>query len=200
MLSQHPQFEQDPEKYLEHRFHELLLHWLDHVGGYLLQKDSFNIEIVFFERFLLSFDFQLEELIKYLDLKLERSHTATIKEQTSFELLKENNPYHLHRGTYGQWKDQLSSDQKSDADKIVGPMLELLGYPVKEEDFGSRLPTYPRESEPVIFKEARFAGRGNLYDQARYAISLLRSRRPFSEKLAKGMDYLLKKGRWDQSS
>jgi len=199
ILSQHPHNEQNPKMYLHHRFYELLLHWLDHVEGYLIRKDLLNIQIVFYERFLYSFVAQLKEVLEHLDITLDQEDISTIKERTSFRKLQDQDHDHMRQGTHGQWVDQFTDAQKLDAEKMLGPMLYLLGYPEKNREFGRPIIGYSETITPERIQEARLVGWGNLGDQVRYAISFLKSRRSLSEKLVKGLDYLFRRGRWYRS-
>jgi aryl sulfotransferase len=129
MLKYFPQEEKDPLKFLQKNFENLMHEWVWHVFDHLRFSAQFNIHIVFYEKFLLDFQQELNRLLNFFEINLDIEKRISIEEAVSFKKLKFKNPKHLNKGTSGDWMDQLSDEQVSKAEVIAGPLLRYLGYP-----------------------------------------------------------------------
>ena len=196
MLAQHPQQETDAETFLKHRLYEQMITWVQHLGGYLLHAEEFRIHFVFYERLLHDFDNEYARLLSYLGMHLSGEGISQVKESTRFENMKKQNPHHLRKGEAGGWVNVLIPKQVRQVVKISGSMMEILSYPLTGPE-GTALPCMPTQIDRDQVRRAISTARGSLGDKLRYAWGFATSRRPFSEKLSKGLEYLQRKGRWD---
>lgn len=131
MLKYFPQEEKDPQRFLEKNFEPLMHEWVWHVFDHIRLSRQYNIHLCFFEGFLLNFQDELSRLLNYLDLNLAETERTALEEAVSFSTLKKNNPKHLKKGTSGYWMDQLSDEHMEKAERMSGPLLRYLGYPLK---------------------------------------------------------------------
>lgn len=114
------------------------------MAGYLAHKDTHDIHIVSYERFLYAFETELGCLLDYLGLDLSRKTIHEVKHNMSFHSMKNKNPHHVRKGQSGCWQKTLPNRQKRWAKDICGPMLKLLHYPIEESVSETSLP-YPRK-------------------------------------------------------
>lgn len=128
MMKYFPQPESNPKKYLEHNFDKLMQTWVWHVFDHLKFSREFGIQILFYESFLEDFQSELSSLLEYLKIDLADSQKLNLEKDLSFTSMKEKNPKHLKKGTFGYWQDQLNTAQKERAEIIAGPLLKVLGY------------------------------------------------------------------------
>lgn len=128
MLKYYPQPEQNPGKYLEKHFDDLMKEWVWHVFDHLRFRRKYDLKILFYESFLASFQEELAGLLEYLEVGMTAEERVQLEEEVSFETMKKSNPKHLKKGTRGYWKNQLSAEQKEKAERIAGPLLKRLGY------------------------------------------------------------------------
>jgi aryl sulfotransferase len=196
MREQHPNAEPDEEAFLRHRLYELVLTWIQHVGGCLLHLQEYSIHVVFYERLLQSFDSEFQSLMEYLEINLPPKQVEALKQAVQFSAMKKRSPQHVRKGQAGQWSQVLTAAQKRQVAKMASPLLALLNYPIDESEIGKRLPEIPADLEPGQVRLALQAGRGDLGDKLRYALAFSASRRPLGEKISKGMAFLFGKGRW----
>ena len=195
MQEQHPGGERTSEEYLDHRFAELIFAWVQHVGGYLLRQEEYGIYVIFYERLLADLEGELQALLAYLGVSLPPEEITAIQDAVTFTTMKQKSPHHVRKGQAGGWVDALSPAQKAQAQKIAGSLMALLGYPLAEGQVG-KLPelSAPLDAQQII--EAMRLSRGGWQDKLAYGAAFLRSRRPLGEKLQKGMQFLLGRGRW----
>ncbi|MDQ3534058.1 MAG: sulfotransferase domain-containing protein [Bacteroidota bacterium] len=139
MLKYFPQEEKNPETYLDKNFEQLMHEWVWQVYDHLRYNRQYNIHIIFYENLISSFQQELESLLKYLQVNLEENEKYKLEESVSFDTLKIKNPKHLNKGTFGYWKDQLTESQTLLANKIAGPLMNLLGYPLLEGEKLSKI-------------------------------------------------------------
>jgi aryl sulfotransferase len=198
MLAQHPQQEPDAETFLKHRLYEQIITWVQHLGGYLLHADEFRIHFAFYERLLHDFDYEYTRILAYLGVKLSADAFSQVRESARFENMKKHNPHHLRKGESGGWVNVLTPAQARQVVQIAGPMMEMLGYPLTEPA-GNALPSMPTHVDHDQVRQAISTARGGLADKLRYAWAFATSRRPVGEKLAKGLEYLQRKGRWNSN-
>ena len=194
MQTQHPVRERDSEEFVNHRLYELVLHWVQHTGGYLLNKEQFDVHFVFYERLLENFEECIQSLSRYLEVELSVQDVKRIKEATEFSSMKAKNPHHLSKGISSQWKTSLTPSQKAQVLRIAGPILEYLNYPISEEQ--NLLPVMPQTVDHALITQAIKQSRGNLLDKFIYAKAYFSSRRPLKEKIKRGSEFLFGVGRW----
>jgi aryl sulfotransferase len=195
MLEQHPQQEPDASAFLKHRLYEQVLTWVQHVGGYLLHAENYRLHFIFYERLLQDFDAEYQRLLEYLEIPLSASAISEVRESTRFENMKKQNPHHLRKGESGGWAKVLTNFQVQQVTKMAGPMMEILGYPLTEP-VSAAFPTIVSPLDGAQIRQAISAARGGLPENLQYAWAFATSRRPLSEKIKKGIQYLQKKGRW----
>ena len=198
MLAQHPQQEPDADTFLKHRLYEQIFTWVQHLGGYLSHADEFRIHFIFYERLLNDFDREYTRLLAYLGVKLSAEAFSQVKESARFENMKKQNPHHLRKGESGGWVNVLTPAQARQVEKIAGPMMEILRYPLMMSA-GDGLPGMPTLIDQGQVRRAMAAARGGLAEQIRYVWAFATSRRPVREKLTKGLEYLQRKGRWNSN-
>ena len=182
--------ENSPDEYLANRLAGSTITWVRHVARHLQYQHEFRIHFVFFERLLNDTDDELRRLLDYLELDLNDEKFAELKSTITFSSMKERDPEHVSSGQSGTWRTKLTDTQKKLVVRLAGPLLEKLNYPLDQDD--QRLPQLPES--PITAKFANTAvarSRGTLWDKAALALSLLRSRRPLSQKLSKGFRFLL---------
>ncbi len=196
MQAQHPNAEPDEETFLQHRLYELVLTWIQHVGGYLLHLQEYPVHVIFYERLLQSFDLEFQALTDYLEISLPAQQAQALKQAVEFSSMKKKSPQHVRKGQAGQWVEVLTAAQKRQVAKMASPLLALLNYPIDKSGIGEGLPKLPARLEPEQVRSAIQAGRGDLGDKLRYALAFSTSRRPLAEKISKGMAFLLGKDRW----
>lgn len=194
MQAQHPVREGDPEEFLNHRLYELVLHWVQHTSGYILNKEQFDVHFVFYERLLENFEECIQALLKYLKVELSAQEVKRIKEVTEFSSMKAKNPHHLSKGISSQWITSLTPFQKAQVLRIAGPILEYLNYPISEDQ--NMLPLMPETVDHALIRQAIKQSRGNLKDKFVYAKAYFSSRRSLKEKIIRGGEFLFGAGRW----
>lgn len=196
VLEQHPHKEPDQNAFVKHRLYELVLSWVQHVGGYLMHKDEYQFHVVCYERLLHSFDEELSHIVEYLGVDLPSSEFDVISDAVDFSTMKKKSPYHVRKGKSGQWVDVLNSAQIIQVNKMAGPLLSLLNYPLEESQVGESLPQLPGELDRCEIKVAMDSSRGDFFDKMKYAYAFLTSRRPLMEKFGKGLGFLFARGKW----
>lgn len=131
---------QNPNLYLDKKLeHEIYL-WVTHVGGYLKLRSQFPIHVVFYERFIHSFDEELSHLIDYLGLNLSDSSRKKIQNSVSFESMKAKDPQHVRSGKIYSWGALLTKKQKRGVLNIAKPMLKFLNYPLHLDEKNEKFP------------------------------------------------------------
>lgn len=131
---------QNPNLYLDKKLaHEIYL-WVQHVGGYLKLQSQFPIHVVFYERFIHSFDEELSDLIDYLGLNLSQGSKERIRNTAAFESMKAKDPQHVRAGKIYQWNTLLTKRQKKRVLHIAKPMLKFLNYPLRLDEKNEKLP------------------------------------------------------------
>ncbi len=125
-----------PKEYLDYHLSSLIDNWTKHVGGHLQHRDDARIHFVMYERLLDSPQEEITDLTRFLGLDLEREQLDRVLAKTSFGELKQVQPNHLVAGSWGQWRDALSSHQVRQARSLAGPLLEYFGYPPDNRALG----------------------------------------------------------------
>jgi len=189
--SQKTHQETSPESYLENRMAGAIVSWVRHVGHHLQNREAFNIHFVFYEKMLNDLDGELGRLLAYLDLDLDQAQFEELKGRIVFASMKKRDPGHVSTGKSYRWMNTFSDKQKEQAIRVAGPMLEALGYPMCESET-PELPHLPAADLPLDFIDKAIShSRGSLIDKLNLAAKLLQSRRPWSEKIRKGVKFLL---------
>lgn len=107
--------------------------WKQHVGGFLRFRSRLPMHIIFYERLLCDFDHELTKLLGYLELTLNKKKRSNITEAVHFKTMKKKNPFHIRKGKFGQWKENLTDSQVNEARQIVGQLCSFLNYQIKKE-------------------------------------------------------------------
>ncbi|NER02574.1 MAG: sulfotransferase domain-containing protein [Okeania sp. SIO3C4] len=125
--------ETNPETYLINNLTTIISDWMNHVGGYLKHQKYLNIHFVFYERLLDDFDLELEKILEYLEIELDKNARGEIKEKVSFNSMKQDSPNHIRKGQLAQWVNILSDSQKEEVLQMATPLLKLLNYPLNNQ-------------------------------------------------------------------
>ncbi len=170
-----PRKEKTVDEFIDNNFNNIIRKWVRHVGGYLEQMDSLNIHIVFYEKFLHLFDDEMTRLLDYLEINLDDSAVQQIKKDVNFSTMKSENPMHVRKGRSGGWMLGLNKSQKTQADNILSPMLELLGYPSTENQIGNSLPNIPDHLKSINIKNAiTYANRVPFTEKLKFVYKIIR--------------------------
>ncbi|NJP04816.1 MAG: sulfotransferase domain-containing protein [Chloroflexaceae bacterium] len=133
-----------PEEVLDRQLAMHVGAWALHVGQYLLHRDHIGLYLLFYERMLYDFDNELQRLLHYLGLELDQAARDRIKQSTSFDTMKRQNPGHVRAGRSSGWVDTLTPAQKQRAVRVGAPMLNILQYPLNDSRNAERmLPVAP---------------------------------------------------------
>ncbi len=161
--------EPDPDTYLKRQLEGLIRHWVQHVGGYLIHKKDLQIHIVFYERLLHSFDIEINHLLEYLGIELDKEVIEHIKSEVDLMCMKSENPHHVRKGKSGEWINALTDAQKNQVIRIAGPMFEILNYPIYDKSINDGvLPCMPvKLTSGQIEKAIAHAKRKNLTEKFR---------------------------------
>lgn len=146
MRRYNPHGERDPDTFLDKTLALRMKVWAEHVGGYLKARERLNIHVVFYERLRHDFEAELQHLLAYLGIALGEEDIARIRQDVDFAAMHSANPQHVRKGEAGQWRQVLSQRQQRRARRVAGPMLRLLGYPLRAEEIDG-LPHLPARLE-----------------------------------------------------
>lgn len=196
MQSQHQAVDNSPEEYLHSHLGEVLLSWVQHVGGYLQNLEAYNIYPVFYERLLADLPGELRKLGQYLGTPLNDTALTNIEQKVTFDSMQSESPHHVRKGRANQWRYGLDAAQQQQAEQIAGAMLDLLSYPRASDPNEAGIPVLPSNLDKQALQAAIAESRGGIARQASLALQFLTSRRPIKEKIHKGMDFMLGRGRW----
>lgn len=134
-----PTKEKTAQEYIEKHLVRLMKRWNNHVLGFLNVYKSLNIHIIFYENLLNDFQYELGQLLDYLEIDLSQACREKIETMTSFENMKQKSPGHLHKAGLYRWFDKFSEEQLSITDKYCGDLISALNYP----DSSDKHPTLP---------------------------------------------------------
>jgi aryl sulfotransferase len=152
-----------PEEFLEGEYERLLEQWVWFYGNYLLHHQELNLHFVFYERLLKDFQFELDELLTYLNVSLNSSEKAQVARAVSFSNMKEESPGHLQKGKSRKWVDQLSQEQQKKAAETAGFLMDIFNYPLSASH-NDTLPEYPKQfPEKDLLKKLEKINWKNLY-------------------------------------
>ncbi|NEP24484.1 sulfotransferase domain-containing protein [Moorena sp. SIO3I6] len=124
----------NPQVYLTNRLNDIISDWVNHVSDYLNYRDEFKIYIVFYENFVQDFDKELQKLLNYLEIELNKVELDEIKNKVKFTTMKQENPNHVRKGNKGQWLEIFSDDQNRQVLELAKPLLQVLNYPINREE------------------------------------------------------------------
>ena len=124
----------NPQNYLNHHLTDIISDWINHVGEYLKYRHEFGIHIIFYERLACNLDEELKILLNYLELKIKPTDIEKIKNKVDFNTMKRENPNHLRKGNKGQWVEIFSEQQNRQVLKLAKPLLQVLNYPINQEE------------------------------------------------------------------
>ena len=181
--------EPDEATYLRHRIYGMTVKWVRHVGGYLMHGLPMGLHVVFYERLLKDPISEVAALAKYLDLTVDDLALRAVTSETGFESMRRQDPAHVRRGRAGDWRNALTDSQQEQVARLAGPMLSLLGYPVRAEHDWP--PELDRAIEPRQIARAVRAANGGVWDKVRLGWALIASRRPLWQKVRRGTSFML---------
>jgi len=142
MQTYYPTFYDNPATYLDMELEVLCNHWSNHVMEYLERFPFDNIYFIFYENLLMDFDGELDNILRYLEIDLSDDQKLEVKESTKFKTMKADSPNHVNKANLYNWKFKLSAKQKQRVVEQIYPVLELLNYPIKDQE----------EKKPNLFK------------------------------------------------
>jgi aryl sulfotransferase len=159
--------ELEPDIWFSNAFEPRMKLWVRHVGGYLKHMHELSMHVIFYERLLHSFRTEFDRLLDYLEIDLDESSIERIQHEVDFTTMKKKNPQHVRKGRSNQWEDLFSDGQKRQAQRIAGPMCELLHYPCgKVSKASEALPSVPQHlSEEKIDSAIRHATRRTIFEK-----------------------------------
>ena len=151
---------------------EVVFHWVQHVSGYLLDRNALDVHFIIYERLLFDFDTEMTRLLEYLDIPPSAELLAKVKQDVRFDSMKSTNPQHVREGSTGEWTERLSAAQIKTADAIAAPLLRLLHYPITAKEFKKEpFKNLPRVPDPLraedLKRALRHADRWALIDKVR---------------------------------
>ncbi|MBV7339685.1 sulfotransferase domain-containing protein [Chloroflexi bacterium TSY] len=191
IIKYHPNYEGSADLFLTNVLDGMLREWVDHVGGYLKQREALGIHVVFYEQLLHNFDETLSNLLNYLEIELDQAAVAQIKQEVTFKSMQQEHPNHVRKGTFGQWQGVFTGTQKKQADQIAGQMIALLGYPTSrvkalESDtatmMSSTLPVLPADLSQHQLDQAIAQAQRTLHDEVLRVYDFVVSQRPVKAK------------------
>ncbi len=153
MRRYNPHSERDPDTFLDKTLALRMKVWAEHVGGYLKARERLNIHIVFYERLRRDFETELRRLLDYLGVALNEEDIARIRQDVDFATMHSVNPQHVRKGEAGQWRRVLSERQQRRARRVAGPLLRLLGYPLRAAEV-DQLPDLPTQLDAAQLDRA----------------------------------------------
>lgn len=148
MKTYYPNDIESKQEYLEKRLEGKLRRWMQHVGPYVAHAEELDLHVVFYERFLLDFDNELDRLLEYLGISLDEDERRAVQEAVTFQSMKEQDPEHVQQGKAGKWCEQMTSAQKRRSEAVAGPLMEKLGYPLQDTTDEIR-PSVPDQITPA---------------------------------------------------
>lgn len=154
MKTYYPNDIESKQEYLEKSLEGKLRSWVQHVGPYLAHADELDLHVVFYERFLLDFENELDRLLEYLEISLDENERRSVQEAVTFQEMKEKDPEHVQKGQAGKWREQMTEGQKQRSRKITGPLLKRLGYPTKVDETADIFPSTPTSFSVAEAEEA----------------------------------------------
>lgn len=134
MKNYYPTYHESPAIYLDQELETLVNHWSNHVLEYLDRFPFDNIYFIFYENLLVSFEHELENILKYLQIPLSKEQIKAIGEATNHKNMKSDSPNHVNNVKLYKWQQKLSTEQKDRVLDQIYPVLELLNYPINEEE------------------------------------------------------------------
>jgi hypothetical protein len=118
----------NPASYLERTVEDFAWYWVKHVASFLAARRRLGLRVMFYEDLVGDLRAQLAELAGVLGLDLTPAALDELVAELDFGAMRASSPQHLRSGRFGQWRSELTADQAERADRIAGPMLDLLGY------------------------------------------------------------------------
>lgn len=107
--------------------------WFDHIRGWLPMRDKENVLILSYEELKRDTRSAVEKICQFLGKKLEPEELSSVVENSSFQVMKENNMSNfsllkglhlgdtgclLRKGTPGDWKNYFTVAQAEAFDKL----------------------------------------------------------------------------------
>ncbi len=142
-----PQPHADPQHLLDAQLQTWTQDWVRHVAAHLHRREAMDIHCLRYERLLLEPTDELCRLAAYLGLTLDAEQMRRVAERNTFTTLKQQQPQHLFKGRWGQWREDLRTGQIRQVRAIAGALLRELDYPLDltdadgwtpQADFGAR--------------------------------------------------------------
>jgi aryl sulfotransferase len=179
-----PHYEKDPDSFRALALDGMLRDWVQHVGGYLQQKEHLRIHVVFYERLLHEFRAELDRLLAYFGIRLDEAAIQQVENDVGFAAMRKENPFHVRQGRSDEWRRVFTAGQDQQAERIAGGMLKWLNYPVAA-DASPSLPSLPREIKSDVLDRAIRQARRSFADEARRVATFVTGKRPLKAKAAR---------------
>ena len=102
--------------------------WLEDCGGDLSRH------VVFYEQLVADTPRELGRIVNYLGLEVSAEQLREITARHALGEMKKKQPHHIHRGGWGGWLNQLNDRQVHEVQRLCGPLLKRLGYPLNRTE------------------------------------------------------------------
>jgi aryl sulfotransferase len=132
-----------PDEWIDQNLDDLTWHWVKHVARYASVREHLGIHFVFYERLLADLRAEMRVLADLLELSLPDEQLDELVPELSFRTMQRASPQHLRHGRAALWRDSLGEAALERVDDLAGPMLELFGYPRRDEDGVPAVPALP---------------------------------------------------------
>ncbi|MCB1865506.1 MAG: sulfotransferase domain-containing protein [Chromatiales bacterium] len=129
-----------PAQYLDHGLRESIHAWVTHIQSHLAYRPEYHGHVIFYERMLSDPIGELRRIADFLGLQLDDAALAGVAGATNLPAMQNQQPNHTGKGGWGGWREQLSRPQKALVEKLAGPLLAHLGYPVDAAEAESWTP------------------------------------------------------------
>lgn len=170
-LKYFPQASATPEEFLEANLVESTRAWVRHVSGHLREAERLNIHIILYERLLKEFRAELDRLLAYLGVSLDEAAIAKVIEDSRFETMRGTSPQHVRKGESSQWGSVLNGRQIAAVEKIAGPLLKRLNYPITKKDLEKEaLPSLAKMDAQTCASILKHSERQVLFEKLRAAL------------------------------
>lgn len=137
-----------PEALLADDLPRRVVEWTMHQQSWLQGAAAdLSLHVVFYEQLMENTPRELGRIARYLGLKVGDEELTQVADRHVLEEIKKRQPHHVFRGGWGGWLEHLDDRQIHTAQRLCGPMLKLLGYPLNRTDSAGWTPVRLRAPE-----------------------------------------------------
>lgn len=125
----------DPDAHLAGEIQNILHSWTRHFSSWMeARKQGVDIQVIFYEKLVNEGVSELSKIAAFLGLELPAVTLNAILKEHALPAMKQRQPDHIYRGGWGNWMGTLTTGQKRLSQRLIAPTLQLLGYPINEEE------------------------------------------------------------------